>query len=64
MQTGMAASIGLASVRANWDSLFWYAQKPEDASAPPSSHDHVQDEEYLVIDEEDEIGDLPEATSI
>ncbi|KAF1358280.1 hypothetical protein EJ07DRAFT_35262, partial [Lizonia empirigonia] len=33
--------------------LFWYAQKPKDASAPYSGHEHIQDEESLEIDEED-----------
>lgn len=38
----------------NHSSLFWYARKPEDASNITSGQEHVQEEEILESDGEDE----------
>lgn len=42
------------NIHTDMSSLFWYAQKPTDSSTPYSGHEHIQDEESLEIDEEDD----------
>jgi hypothetical protein len=46
------------------NSLFWYAQKPADASKIPSKQDYVQDEELLELDEEKEADEVTEVTPL
>lgn len=41
-------------VSINIDSLFWYAQKPENTGSNASYTEHVQDEELLERDEEED----------
>ncbi|UPX17159.1 uncharacterized protein EKO05_0007533 [Ascochyta rabiei] len=44
------------------EALFWYAQKPEGVSKSHSGNDHIQDEELLESDEEDETDQVPGLT--
>lgn len=63
MQTGMFDYSTLLDWHADTFSLFWYAQKPDDASKIPSRLDHVQDEEVLESDEEDEADEVVRSIS-